>query len=79
MDISLEIHCETCGSANYSLPGGSGEDAPILCLDCGADQGSVGALKAELVARALGQSAESLRLDLERLRGEAPRPGRIDL
>lgn len=72
MDISLEIHCETCGSANYSLPAGSGGDAPILCMDCGADQGSVGALMAELSARALDQSAESLRLDLERLRGQEP-------
>jgi len=75
MDISLEIHCESCGSANYSLPRGSGDEAPILCLDCGADQGSVGALKAELVAQALGRSAESLRLDVERLRGGAPHAG----
>jgi hypothetical protein len=71
LDISLEIHCETCGSANYSLAGGHGDDAPILCLDCGTDQGKLGALKAELLARALDQSAESLRLDVERLRGRA--------
>ena len=75
MDISLEIHCETCGSANYSLPQGSGDDAPILCRDCGTEHGSVGALKAEMMAHALGQSAESLRLELERLRGQAPQAG----
>ena len=68
MDISLEIHCETCGSANYSLPEGGADEAPIVCLDCGTDQGKVGELKAALVARALDQSAESLRLEAERLR-----------
>ena len=68
MDVSVEIHCESCGSANYSLPEGSGEDAPILCNDCGADQGSVAELRAALAARALEQSAESLRREVERLR-----------
>lgn len=72
MDVSVEIHCESCGSANYSLPAGAGDDAPILCNDCGAGQGSVAELKAVLVARALEQSAESLRSDLERLRKTDP-------
>jgi hypothetical protein len=71
MDISVEIHCETCGSANYSLPRGSEEDAPIVCNDCGADQGSFGALKAALTTQAIDLSAESLRRNLERLRGSA--------
>jgi uncharacterized Zn finger protein len=71
MDISLGIHCETCGSANYSLPRGSGDDAPIRCNDCGANQGSVAELKAALIGQAFDQSAESLRLELERLRGQA--------
>ena len=69
MDVSVEIHCEACGSANYSLPGGVGEDAPIHCNDCGADQGSVGELKAALIARAVGQSAEALRGGLDKLDG----------
>ncbi|HYN45562.1 MAG TPA: hypothetical protein VES64_02605 [Allosphingosinicella sp.] len=68
MDVSVEIHCESCGSANYSLPEGAGEDAPIRCNDCGADQGSVAELRAALAARALEQSAESLRRGVERLR-----------
>ncbi len=72
MDVSVEIHCESCGSANYSLPAGAGEDAPILCNDCGAGQGSVAELKAALVAHALGQSAESLRRDVDRLRAADP-------
>ena len=61
MDVSVEIHCEACGSANYSLPSGDGDDAPIRCNDCGADQGTFGELKAALVAQALAQSAEALR------------------
>lgn len=68
MDVTVEIHCEACGSANYSLPAGAAEDSPIICNDCGADQGSVAALKAALVAQAIDHSAESLRRDLDRLR-----------
>jgi len=68
MDVSVEIHCEACGSANYSLPNGAAEESAILCNDCGADQGSVAALKAALIAQALDHSAESLRRDLDRLR-----------
>jgi hypothetical protein len=68
MDVTVEIHCEACGSANYSLPDGAAEDSSILCNDCGADQGSVAALKAAMVAQALDHSAESLRRALDRLR-----------
>ena len=67
MDVSVEIHCETCGSANYSLPGGSGDDAPIRCNDCGAPQGTIGELRAALLEQALDHSAEALRRDLDRL------------
>jgi hypothetical protein len=69
MDVSVEIHCEACGSANYSLPDGAAEDAPILCNDCGADQGSVAELKAALIGQALDRSAESLRRGLDMLPG----------
>lgn len=72
MDVSVEIHCESCGSANYSLPEGSAEDAPILCNDCGADQGSVAELRAALAAQALDRSAQALRRELERLRDVDP-------
>jgi len=66
MDVSVEVHCEACGSANYSLAG-DGEVARIHCNDCGADQGSVGDLKAALQQAALARSAEALRRDLGRL------------
>jgi hypothetical protein len=67
MDVSVEIHCEACGSANYSLPGGGGDDAPIRCNDCGAPQGTIGELRAALLEQALDHSAEALRRDLDRL------------
>ncbi len=67
MDVSVEIHCEACGSANYSLPEGIADTAPIRCNDCGADQGTLSALKAALVAQAIAHSAEALRRDLDRL------------
>jgi hypothetical protein len=60
MDVSVEIHCEACGSANYSLSG-EGDASPIVCNDCGADQGSLGELRAVLAAQAVEQSAEALR------------------
>lgn len=65
MDVSVEIHCELCGSANYSVAAGAGagtgDDAPIQCNDCGADQGTLGELKDALSQQALEQSAELLR------------------
>lgn len=72
MDVSVEIHCESCGSANYSLPDGSADDAPIRCNDCGVLLGDLAALKAALIAGALGQSAEALRRDLGKLGGNEP-------
>ena len=67
MDVSVEIHCETCGSANYSLPAGQEDEAPISCNDCGAAQGTIGELKAALVQQVFDHSAEALRRDLDRL------------
>ena len=60
MDISLEIHCDQCGSANLAF-GDGGDDTLIHCNDCGIEHGSVAALKAELVEHLLAQSAEVLR------------------
>jgi uncharacterized Zn finger protein len=67
MDVSVEIHCESCGSANYSLPEGNDEEATIRCNDCGAAQGTIGDLKAALHGHVLDHSAEALRRDLDRL------------
>jgi hypothetical protein len=67
MDVSVDIHCESCGSANYSLPDGHGDEAAILCNDCGAPQGTIGELRAELLEQVLDHSAEALRRDLDRL------------
>jgi hypothetical protein len=71
MDVSVEINCELCGSANYSLPAGEADDGAVVCNDCGADQGSFGELKAALVERVLDHSAEAQRLRLQTLRGTA--------
>ena len=67
MDVSVEIHCEACGSANYSIAEDVADSAPIRCNDCGADQGTLGTLRAALAAQAIAQSAEALRRDLDRL------------
>lgn len=72
MDVSVEIHCSLCGSANYSLPGGAGGEAAVRCNDCGSRLGSVDELKAELLHQALARSADALRAEADRLRrGEA--------
>ena len=71
MDVSVEINCDICGSANYSLPADEGDDGMVLCNDCGADQGSLGALKAALIERVRDHSAEVQRRRLEALRGTA--------
>ena len=72
MDVTVEINCEACGSANYSLAGGETDEAAILCNDCGAAQGSLGELKTAMAQRVIDQSAEALRSRLETLRGTAP-------
>ncbi|MGQ0588809.1 MAG: hypothetical protein ACT4N8_04655 [Sphingosinicella sp.] len=61
MDVSVELHCERCGSANLSIPEPAPEEASLACNDCGAGLGTVADLKAELFAQALHQSAEALR------------------
>lgn len=72
MDVSVEIHCAVCGSANYSLPGGGADEAPVRCNDCGRELGTVAELKAEMLDQVTAHSAEALRAALERLRaGEA--------
>lgn len=68
MDVTVEIHCEACGSANYSLAAES-DDSRIRCNDCGADQGSFGELKLALGQAALSHSAEALRSGLGWLDG----------
>lgn len=72
MDVSVEINCELCGSANYSLPGGEADDGQVHCNDCGADQGTLGALKAALLEAVREHSAEVQRQRLEALRGTPP-------
>ena len=67
MDVTVEIHCSGCGSANYSLPGGGDDEAPVDCNDCGRRLGTIAELKAEMIDQALAHSAEALRRDLERI------------
>ena len=71
MDVSVEINCELCGSANYSLPVGEADGGTLVCNDCGADQGSLSELKAALVEQVLEHSAEAQRRRLDALRGTA--------
>jgi DNA-directed RNA polymerase subunit RPC12/RpoP len=75
MDVSVEIHCASCGSANYSLPDGEAESGAVACNDCGRRLGSVADLKAEMLEQALAHSAEALRRDLEWLQRDDG-PGR---
>lgn len=67
MDVSVEIHCEACGSANYSLPEGNADAAQIRCNDCGADQGTAGELREILNQEVVNHSAEALRQNLDRV------------
>jgi hypothetical protein len=67
MDVSVELHCDRCGSANLSLPADGEDEGAIACNDCGAGLGTFADLRRELVARALNRSAEVLRRDLDKL------------
>lgn len=68
MDVSVEIHCAACGSANYSVPDGAADAAPVRCNDCGRDLGSVAELKSEIMDQVMAHSAEGRRAEVERLR-----------
>jgi uncharacterized Zn ribbon protein len=63
MDVSLEIHCDRCGSANYSIT--AGEGARLTCNDCGHDLGSIAELRDAAETLARDQSAEALRRGLD--------------
>jgi hypothetical protein len=67
MDVTVELHCDQCGSANLSLPDTADDSAPIACNDCGAGQGTIGELKEDLIACAIEQSSEKRREGLHRL------------
>jgi hypothetical protein len=67
MDVSVEVHCAGCGSANYALPDGAEDEAPVSCNDCGRRLGSVAELKAEMMAQAVAHSAEALRAEMQRI------------
>ncbi len=63
MDISLEIHCDRCGSANYSIA--EGDAARLSCNDCGNDLGTMAELRDAAETLARDQSAEALRRGLD--------------
>ena len=67
MDITVELHCDKCGSANLSLPPREAESGAIACNDCGERHGTLAELREELFACAVAHSSEKLREDLERL------------
>ena len=71
MDVSVEIHCAKCGSANYSLSEGRAELGMIACNDCGRTMGSLEALKSEMLDQAIARSSERLREALD-LAGRPP-------
>ena len=71
MDVSAEIHCGKCGSANYSLPSNDESSSAIVCNDCGHVMGDIEALVNEVLAQIRSHSAEALRRDLGRI-DEAP-------
>lgn len=64
MDISVELHCDRCGSANLSLPPPQDDAGLIRCNDCGQTLGTLADLRAGLIACAFAQSAETLRSNL---------------
>ena len=67
MDITVELHCDKCGSANLSLPPREDETSAATCNDCGEANGTLAELREELFACALQQGAEAKREELGRL------------
>lgn len=74
MDVTAEIHCGKCGSANYSLPSGAEAGAAIVCNDCGIEMGTFGAVLDELRAQVLAHSAEAKRDRLNQIDAGNSRP-----
>jgi hypothetical protein len=74
MDVSIEVHCASCGSANYSLPSGMEPGSVLMCNDCGRNMGSIAHLKDEVLGQVAAHSAEALRRDLDRGSGDGETP-----
>jgi transcription elongation factor Elf1 len=67
MDVTVELHCDHCGSANLTLPARGDDGGTIACNDCGERHGTLAELKEELLDCALAHSAAALREGLDRL------------
>lgn len=67
MDISVELHCDRCGSANLNLPEQGDEASAITCNDCSSSQGTIAELRSDLLACAMQKSAQALRSDLDKI------------
>ncbi len=67
MDVSVELHCDKCGSANLAFPSHATADE-IACNDCGERHGTVAALGEQLLACARERSAQALREAIGKLR-----------
>ena len=66
MDVSVEVHCGRCGSANYSFPRGGEAEAEIRCNDCGERMGSLGELAELLMEQVDAHSAQAQRDQIDR-------------
>ena len=67
MDITVELHCDKCGSANLGFPAAEEQAALIACNDCGESHGTLAELRDDLFACAVGRSSQELREGLERM------------
>ena len=67
MDVTLELHCDKCGSANLTMPETDEDESAIACNDCSETHGTFGTLKAELIACALAHSSQAQRRALNNL------------
>jgi hypothetical protein len=74
IEVSVDLHCEKCGSSNISMPDlDADNDAPLTCNDCGEDLGSIGELREEVHKQMMDRSAQALRDGLKDIPGFSPK------
>lgn len=56
MHMRIELSCRACGHNRFSFPETGGDEALVICTDCGHEVGTVGQLKEQVAETVLSRA-----------------------